>query len=153
MDKYYYGYDEFVTDVQTLTKKVDEYKPDTLLAVARGGMTLGHFMAQAMGIRELYSLNSIHYNDSTKLDTIEIFNIPNMSQSKKVLIVDDIIDSGDTLKELVRILEQKYPSVQFKIATIFYKPTASIKADYTLKHAHDWIDFFWETDSQASSSV
>jgi len=153
MDKYYYGYDEFVTDVHDLTKKVEEYSPDTLLAVARGGLTLGHFMAQAMDIRELYSLNSIHYDDSKKLDTIEIFNIPDMSQSKKVLIIDDIIDSGDTLKELKRILEQKYPSAQFKVATIFYKPTASIKADYTLKHAHDWIDFFWEKDSLLHHSV
>ena len=146
MDKYYYGYDEFVPDVLELTKKVREYDPDTLLAVARGGLTLGHFMAQAMDTRNLFALNSIHYDKSTKLDTIEIFNIPDLSRSKKVLVIDDIIDSGETLQELIRILQKKYPRVQFRLATIFYKPTAIIKADFTLKEAHDWIDFFWEKD-------
>ena len=63
-----------------------------------------------------------------------------------MLIVDDIIDSGETLREVLRLLKEKYPQADFRLATIFYKPTAVIEADYTLKKAHDWIDFFWEVD-------
>lgn len=146
MDKYYYTYEEFLDDVLELAKKVEDYNPDTLLAVARGGLTLGHFMAQAIDTRRLFVTNSVHYEKSQKLDTIEIFNIPDLSDAKNVLIIDDIIDSGDTLNALLNMLKERYPHVQFKLATIFYKPDALVQADFTLKEAHEWIDFFWEKD-------
>ena len=146
MEKYYYSYDEFIGDANALVQKVKDFAPDTLLAVARGGLTLGHFMAQGMDTRRLFALNSIHYEKEKKLDTLEIFNIPDLNTAKRILVVDDIIDSGETLKEVLRMLKEQYPNCEFKLATIFYKPTAVIEADYTLKEAHEWIDFFWEVD-------
>lgn len=146
MQKYYYSYDEFLKDVETLSSKVKEFEPDTLLAVARGGLTLGHFMAQSLDTRRLFALNSIHYDKERKLDSLEIFNIPNLSDAKRVVIVDDIVDSGETLKGILTLLKQKYPNCEFKLATIFYKPTAIIEADYRVKKADQWIDFFWEVD-------
>ena len=53
MEKYYYGYDEFAKDTQKLVDKCRGYEPDVLLAVARGGMTLSHLMAQALDMRNL----------------------------------------------------------------------------------------------------
>ena len=41
-------------------------------------------------------------------------------QKKKVLIIDDIIDSGETMQEILIILNDKYPNIEFKIATLFY---------------------------------
>jgi xanthine phosphoribosyltransferase len=146
LEKYYYGYEEFVGDAGALVHKIKDFDPDTLLAVARGGLTLGHFMAQGMDTRRLFAINSIHYDKTRKLETLEVFNIPDLSTAKRVLIVDDIIDSGETLREVLRMLSAQYPQAEFKLATIFYKPTAVIQADYTLKKAHDWIDFFWEVD-------
>lgn len=146
LEKKYYGYSEFLGDVKELSAKVKEYNPDTLLAVARGGLTLGHFMAQALDTRRLFALNSIHYEKSSKLDTIEIFNIPDLNSAKRVVVVDDIVDSGETLSEIIKVLQKTYPHCEFKLATIFYKPTAIIQADYTLKEAKEWIDFFWEVD-------
>jgi len=146
VQKYYYSYDEFLKDVETLSSKVKEFEPDTLLAVARGGLTLGHFMAQSLDTRRLFALNSIHYDKERKLDSLEIFNIPNLSDAKRVVIVDDIVDSGETLKGILTLLKQKYPNCEFKLATIFYKPTAIIEADYRVKKADQWIDFFWEVD-------
>ena len=146
MEKYYYGYEEFVSDAGALVHTIKDFDPDTLLAVARGGLTLGHFMAQAMDTRRLFALNSIHYDKEKKLDTLHVFNIPDLKTARRVLIVDDIIDSGETLREVLRMLSEQYPEAEFKLATIFYKPTAVIEADYTLKKAHEWIDFFWEVD-------
>ena len=146
MKRYYYGYSEFLNDTITLAKELKGYNPDTIVAVARGGLTIAHFLAQSLNLRELFTLNSIHYENDKKLDTIEIFNIPNLNSAKKVVIVDDIVDSGDTLKAVVELLQSKYPNCQFKIATLFYKPTALITPDYTIKEAKEWIDFFWETD-------
>jgi xanthine phosphoribosyltransferase len=147
MEKYYYSYNEFLKDTKELTLKAKEFKPDTLLAIARGGLTLAHFIANGLNIRRLYTLNSIHYIDDKKLDTLEIFNIPNLDDAKRVLIIDDIIDSGETLEAILDKLKRLYPNIEFKIATIFYKPSAKIKAHYTVKKATLWIDFFWEVDS------
>jgi xanthine phosphoribosyltransferase len=146
LEKKYYGYSEFLGDVKELSAKVKEYNPDTLLAVARGGLTLGHFMAQALDTRRLFALNSIHYEKESKLDTIEIFNIPDLRSAKRVVLIDDIVDSGETLSEVMKVLQKAYPHCEFKLATIFYKPTAIIQADYALKEAKEWIDFFWEVD-------
>ena len=146
MKKYYYGYSEFAKDAKELSKQLKNYGPDTLLAVARGGLTLGHFIAQALDTRRLFALNSIHYEKEQVLDTIEIFNIPDLSDAKKIVIIDDIVDSGVTIKEVLAKLQTIYPNCEFKIATIFYKPTAIIQADFALKEATQWIDFFWEVD-------
>lgn len=146
MEKYYYSYNEFIDDVTVLAQRVEKFQPDTLLAVARGGLTLGHFLAQALNIRRLFVINSIHYEKEQKLSTLDIFNIPDLSSAKKVVIIDDIVDSGETLHAIVALLKKEYPQCKFKIATIFYKTTAQLQADYTLKHAHEWIDFFWEAD-------
>jgi len=146
LEKYYYGYDEFKKDTQVLVNKCRDYEPDILLAVARGGLTLAHLMAQALDMRNLYSLNSIHYEGELKLDSFNIFNIPDVSHAKRVLIIDDIVDSGETMVEILKILEDKFPGVEFKLATLFYKKTAILKPDFAVREANEWIDFFWEVD-------
>ena len=146
MEKFYYSYEEFKKDTQKLVNSCREYEPDILLAVARGGLTLSHLMAQAMDMRNLYALNSIHYEGELKLDTFNIFNIPDVSHAKRVLVVDDMVDSGETMEEILKVLKEKFPNVEFKLATIFYKKSAVLQPDYTVREAKEWIDFFWEVD-------
>lgn len=146
MEKLYYGYDLFKEDTQKLVNKCRNFEPQILLAVARGGLTLAHLMAQALNIRDLYTLNSIHYDGEKKLDSFNIFNIPDLSGANRVLIIDDIVDSGETMKEILFILKEKFPNIEFKIATLFYKTTALIKPDFSVREANEWIDFFWEVD-------
>lgn len=140
----YYSYEEFKEDVNTLAKEIKPYNPDVILAVARGGMTLGHFLAEALEMRSLYSINSVHYEETRKLDTINIFNIPDLSKAKRVVIVDDIIDSGETMIEIERVLGAKYPEVDFKIAAVFYKEKALLRPDFAAREATEWIEFFWD---------
>ena len=146
MEKLYYGYDLFKEDTQKLVNKCRNFEPEILLAVARGGLTLSHLMAQAFNIRDLYTLNSIHYDGEKKLDSFDVFNIPDLSWANRVLIIDDIVDSGETMKEILFILKEKFPNIEFKIATLFYKNTALIKPDFSVREANEWIDFFWEVD-------
>ena len=146
MKKLYYGYDLYINDTQILVDKSRDFKPEILLAVARGGLTLSHLMAQAFNIRDLYTLNSIHYDGEKKLDSFDVFNIPDLSWANRVLIIDDIVDSGETMKEILFILKEKFPNIEFKIATLFYKNTALIKPDFSIREANEWIDFFWEVD-------
>ena len=143
----YYSYEEFEKDVKELSRLVKkEFEPEVLLAVARGGLTIGHFMASALNNRNLFVLNSIHYEDSKKLDTVEVFNVPDLTGYKKILIVEDIIDSGESMVEILRILREQYPEIEFKTATLFYKERALVKPDYTIKEAKDWIVFLWDIE-------
>lgn len=141
----FYSYDEFAVDVKRMAKQIkDEFDPEVILAVARGGLTLGHSLAVALENRNLFTLNSIHYEDTNKLDTINIFNVPDLSAYKKILLVDDIIDSGESMVEIKRELLKRYPNLDIKIATVFYKEKALLLPEFKVKEAHDWVEFFWD---------
>ncbi len=146
MEKVYYSYEECLKDCKVLIPKLKEYQPDALIAIARGGLLLGHLLSEALETREIYSLNSIHYDGTKKLDTFEIFNIPDLSRKRKIILIDDIVDSGESMVEILKILEEKYPHCEFKVATIFYKTTALMQPDFSVKEAKNWIEFFWEVD-------
>ncbi|MBF0928843.1 MAG: phosphoribosyltransferase [Campylobacter concisus] len=141
----FYSYDEFAVDAKKMAKQIkDEFDPDVILAVARGGLTLGHSLAVALENRNLFTLNSIHYEDTNKLDTIQIFNVPDLSKYTKILLVDDIIDSGESMVEIKRELLKRYPNLDIKIATVFYKEKALLLPEFKVKEAHDWVEFFWD---------
>ena len=145
--KYYYTYEEFVKDIKTLEKEIKKFAPDTLLAIARGGMTLAHFLAERLNIRDVYVLNAISYENEKKLGKPKIFNIPKIN-TKKALLVDDISDSGETLYNTLKILKNKYPNTEFKTLTLFYKEKTKLIPDFTLKKTDKWIVFFWDNEGQ-----
>ena len=142
--KTYYNFEEFREDIKLLSKQIKEYNPDCLVPIARGGLTIGHFLAESLEIRDVVVINTKSYDKDKKLDKVEVFNIPNLSGFKKIVIVDDISDSGDTLEEVIKVIKTIYPDIEIKIATIFYKPTSKVIPDFKLKKAKNWIVFFWE---------
>ncbi|WP_345974171.1 phosphoribosyltransferase family protein [Sulfurimonas sp. HSL3-7] len=142
----YYPYEQFVNDVKALVKLTESYQPDTLIAIARGGLTLGHAYASATGNRQLLTVNSILYEGDQRGTSCEIFNVPELQHANKVLLLDDIVDSGQTIKEVLEHLQASFPNVIFKIASIYYKKSATIQPDFALHEADDWIEFFWEKD-------
>jgi len=145
MFKVYYPYSEFREDLKTLIKKIDR-NFDVILPISRGGLSMGQMLGEYYDIREVYAINTIGYDDTKKLKEVTVFNIPNLQMTKRVLIVDDIVDSGDTLVEVLKVLEDKYPTIEFFTASIFYKPTASIEPTWWVKEATSWIEFFWSED-------
>ncbi|WP_169940304.1 phosphoribosyltransferase family protein [Campylobacter sp. RM15925] len=141
----YYPYEEFEKDVRELAKEIrSEFDPDVILAIARGGLTLGHSLAVALNKRNLFTLNSIHYEETKKLDTIDIFNVPDLTNYTKILLVDDIIDTGESMVEIKRELLKMYPHLDIKIAAVFYKQKALILPEFKVKEAHEWVEFFWD---------
>lgn len=139
-----YEYSEFLIDVKSLSSQLQEYSPQAILSIARGGVTLGHFLSILLNIREFYTINSIYYNDTHKYDNIEIFNIPDLSKYEKIILVDDIVDSGVTMDEVVRVLTNKYKTLQIQTVSLFYKQSAIVKPDFYIHEAKEWIEFFWE---------
>ena len=143
MKKVYYSPEEFLRDGKNLATKVKSFAPDILVPILRGGMSLCHYIAEILNIRDIRCISCISYDDTKKLDRVEITNLPILPKNKKILIIDDICDSGDTLFEVLKIIKEKNPTCTFKTATLFYKKTAIFTPDYTLHEAKEWIDFFW----------
>lgn len=148
MNKIYYPYDEFIEDLKVLTQKINQ-EFDVILPIARGGLSIGQMLGEFYDIREVYAINTIGYDNSEKLKEVTVFNVPNLDMTKHVLIVDDIVDSGDTLVEVLKVLEIKYPSIEFFTASIFYKPTSVIEPTWWVKEPKGWIEFFWSEDLRA----
>ena len=146
MEKLYYSYDMFKNDTMKLLQMCNNFDADVILAIARGGLTLSHLMSQALNKRNVFIINTISYDRKVQKDMVEIFNFPNLTGFKRVLVVDDIIDSGKTVKEVLNILKIHYPNIEFKVASLFYKDTAIIKPDYSVNKTDTWIEFFWEED-------
>jgi len=135
-----YTYNDFQNDLKNLNIQ----KPECIIAIARGGLTLAHHLAEIFDIREVFVINAISYNKTQKKEKIDIFNIPELHKYHNVLIVDDISDSGDTFIEVLKILKEKYSDLNFNTLSIFYKPTSKFKPDFYFQETKEWIKFFWE---------
>jgi xanthine phosphoribosyltransferase len=145
MEKIYYSYTEYREDLKSLIEKID--KPfEAILGIARGGLSMAQMLGEYYDLREVYAINTIGYDDTHKKESVEVFNVPDLKSVKQVLIVDDIVDSGDTLVEVLKVLNEKYPSVTFLTASIFYKKTACMKPTWYVKEPNGWIEFFWSED-------
>ena len=142
---FYYSYELFREDMKELVKRLD-YTPDAVLGIARGGLTMAHFLGIALDMREVYAINAISYFNKQQDEDIKIFNIPNLGDARRVLIVDEIIDSGKSMKKILEVLTEINPDIEFKTAVLFHKPTAIYKPDYYIRSANEWIEFFWEVD-------
>lgn len=149
----YYDYKRFSSDILTLSEQCKPFHADTIIAIARGGMTLAHALAMSLDIRNLQSIRIESYDGDRQRESVSISGQCDLSESKRVLIVDDIVDSGKTLFSLMPLLRQQHPECDFKIATLFTKPSALLQPDFSLHEATDWIDFFWERDFLKSHSI
>jgi xanthine phosphoribosyltransferase len=145
MKKTYYPYQEYQEDLKILIQKID--KPfDSILGIARGGLSMAQMLGEYYNLREVYAINTIGYEDKHKKSSVEVFNIPDLKSATQVLLVDDIVDSGDTLIEVLKVLNSTYPHITFLTASIFYKSTAKIKPTWHVKEPKAWIEFFWSED-------
>ena len=145
MGKIYYPYEEFRDDLKVLVRKIDQ-PFDTILGIARGGLSMAQLLGEYYDLREVYAINTIGYDGTKKNDSVKVFNIPDLKLASTVLIVDDIVDSGDTLAEVLAVLNAIYPNITFYTALLFYKKTAKITPTWYVKEPKGWIDFFWSVD-------
>jgi len=143
----YYGYDEFIKDMKTLHGKLKNENIEGILLVLRGGATPAHFLAEALGIKNIYAVNILSYDGKKKICKPKITNLPKIPESiVKVAIIDEIVDSGETMSSLMTLLCKKYPDKIFKSVTIFQRDNAKFYADIYAQSSDEWIEFFWERD-------
>lgn len=144
--KQYYSYENFTKDTNSLIKELNPYEVEVIVGIARGGLTLSHCIAEGLEIRDVQTIRTELYDDTCKRQEISVFGSCHFESVKKVLVVDDIADSGETLKEVMSYLESSFSDVEFISATLFYKKTSIYEPDFWINEAHNWIEFFWEKD-------
>ncbi|CRF48571.1 phosphoribosyltransferase [Helicobacter heilmannii] len=146
----YYSYNEFRKDVVALAQMVEaDFKPQAIVSILRGGMTLAHFLGLYWDTKEVYAINASSYGTDRKQGELVIDNVPKLKPThQEILVVDEIVDSGRSFLGVMQVLKEHYPNAHFKSAVLFAHKSAHFQADYTLKEATSWIDFFWEVDTQ-----
>lgn len=144
--KYYYSYTHFKKDINKLLQQLRSSEFEVILGVARGGLCMAHCIAEGLNVREVQTIRTELYDGSTKRKEISLFANCDFKEKQKVLVVDDIADSGETLLAVMSYLQEKFPKTEFYSATLFYKQSSIYEPHFWIKEADVWIDFFWEKD-------
>ncbi|MBI4899945.1 MAG: phosphoribosyltransferase [Actinobacteria bacterium] len=123
------------------------FQADLILSIARGGLFAAGAVAYALGIKNLHVMNVEFYTDVEARLPMPVMLPPVPRQidlsEKKVLVVDDVADTGGTLA-LVRNFCA--PHVQeIRTAVIYEKPHSIVACDYVWRRTDKWINFPWST--------
>jgi uncharacterized protein len=123
----------------------DEFVPDVVVAIARGGLLPAGAIAYGLGVKSCGALNVEFYTGiGTVLDAPELLP-PDLDlgylPGKRVLLVDDVADSGRTLALAVRMLEEAGADV--RSVCIYTKPRSIAMPDYSWRETDLWINFPW----------
>ena len=123
----------------------DGFMPDVVVAIARGGLLPAGAIAYGLGIKNCGASNVEFYTGiGTVLPDPELLP-PEMDMAyldgRRVLLVDDVADSGRTLDLAVRLLTDRGAIVRSVV--IYTKPTTIIRPDWSWKDTDLWIDFPW----------
>lgn len=128
--------------------------PDLIIAIARGGLILAGAIGYAIGIKAMGAINVEFYTDVGRtLDEPTVLP-PLMDASelpgKKVLVVDDVADSGKTLRMVMELLRHEglqlggaSVPVEARSACIYLKPRSVHRPDYVWRETDKWINFPW----------
>ncbi|MBI4064747.1 phosphoribosyltransferase [Candidatus Gottesmanbacteria bacterium] len=111
---------------------------EVIIAIARGGLSLGLILSDLLKT-PVSSITIQSYTDIQKQGELTITSKLGMSiKGKKVLLVDDIADSGKTFKRSLSYLKRLHPT---SIATValFYKPHSTYRPDFYAKRTSAWI--------------
>ncbi len=127
--------------------KESGFHPEIIIAISRGGMVPARILSDALNVPVVYTIRISFYSAvGIRKETPEITQPLSVDISgKKVLLIDDISDSGNSLALANKYLLSFNPS-QIKTATIHFKPGSIFKPDYFYKTTNAWIVYPWETE-------
>ncbi len=123
----------------------DGYKPDIIYAVVKGGLIPARILMDLLGVDELGLIGVKYYTGiNTRRDKPLLSLPPTLSVvDKRILVVDDIVDTGETLRLVVEELSEQEPSC-LRTVVLYVKPWTHFKPNYYYGLTTKWIVFPWE---------
>ncbi|MHA1513043.1 MAG: phosphoribosyltransferase [Candidatus Hodarchaeales archaeon] len=143
--------DELARQLYKLVKN-DGYDPEIILGISRGGWIPARLLSdmfEASYLLEGHQTSSILATMQIRFYTgiAETHTKPVIAQDvgvdifqKKILLIDDLADSGESLKCALNYLKLKYPK-EVRIGTLLYKPWSKVKPEYYAEEATEWVVF------------
>jgi len=123
------------------------YKPDVIVAIARGGLTPARLLADYMDVIDVLSLKVEHWVETGSHQEEAVIKYAAKGidlSSKKVLIVDDICDTGKSLMVAKEFVIKNWKVSEVKLATMQYiEPVAQIRPDYFVDLVKDWTWYMY----------
>ncbi len=136
-----YSWDEVYALCRELAKKIKEskFKPDVIVAIARGGWIPARILADFLLIKELYSVKAEHWGIvATVTGKAKITQPLTVDLSgKSVLVVDDVADTGETVEIVAKHVKEK-GAKEVKTAVIDFKHTSKFVPDYYAREMERW---------------
>ena len=144
----YVSYDEYHNLIEKLAIKVYQsgWEFDTILCLARGGMRPGDILSRIFD-KPLAIMSTSSYRAESgmlqgKLDIARYITTPQGEIAGRVLLVDDLADTGLTLNAVIAQLRDNYaPITELRSAVIWTKGVSSFKPDYSVEFlpTNPWI--------------
>ena len=140
-------WDEFGTASRELAKQVvrSGFETDLVVAIARGGLLLAGSIAYALGAKSCGSVNAEFYTGVGIRLPAPVMMPPLLDEAsvvgKKVLLVDDVSDSGRTFAMVVQLLE--LGGAEVRTVCLYMKPGTVLEPTYFWRRTDRWIDFPW----------
>jgi len=141
-------WDQFHRDSRALAWRLTSLGPfDAVVAIARGGLVPAAIVARELNIRtvETVACKSYDHQNQTGIKVLKEISQPVLDLAKnggKVLIVDDLVDTGNT----ARAVREMLPGAHF--ATVYAKPKGREMVDTFITEVSQdtWIFFPWDLD-------
>lgn len=119
--------------------KKEGYEPDVVVAIARGGFPVARYICDFLDLSELASTRIKHYSAGPKQnEKADLKNPLNAEvRDRNVLIIDDINDTGNTLKVAVKYIDSLQPK-NIKVGVLQEKEGSDFKADFVAEVMKEW---------------
>ncbi|MEZ0345417.1 MAG: phosphoribosyltransferase [Infirmifilum sp.] len=142
------SWSELYRDTVELSKKilVSGFIPQKLVVIARGGLVLGRLLSDLLGVKDITIIPVSFYQGigSTNEKPVILKEIDDKNLGGKVvLIVDDIVDTGETLQAVLEYVQRFNPK-ELRSAALYVKPWAKILPDYFVRVVDVWVVFPYE---------
>lgn len=129
------------------TVAADGWRPDLVIAVARGGLTVGGALAYALGVKNCGTINVEFYTGVDARLEVPVLLPPSLNlvdiTDLDVLIVDDVADTGHTLALVQEVLANHVGEA--RTAVLYHKPQSAIAPTYAWKRTDAWVNFPWSS--------
>ena len=125
----------------SLAQKIlaSSFRPDVIVAIARGGFVPARFLCDFLDVKAMSSIGIRHYLAAASKEPQAQRLDPVMAdvKDKRVLITDDVNDSGETLQVAVDYMATFSPS-EVQTAVLHEKSNSSFQVQFKSKIITEW---------------